>query len=747
MFNTGFAQDPWEITHGNVNYFGQSDISFVNSNVGFAIGYTNSIVRLMKTTNKGLNWSLVMPFESDYYWSKNSSICFKSETVGYVSYGDKIVKYYNGATTIVLTFPTKSSWHRIRFVNDSIGYAVFNRIPDGEPYQTDVSIYKTTDGGDIWFLTNARNILTQYGLDKYSQLRDIDFSSADANNVHAVGYSVNGTLGTSLHVYTSDGYNSKTVSGDAVSGSKFGHVSVSQNEVRILGKDGLTIYNTGDNTYTTRYNFGNTTIIPELALNFINNDRGYACLQTGKIMKTTNGGYNWTFEVNCAPATDVYSSSTLICIGDIVYYADATTKNFFTKKLSINFNTFYDNQSTSSSINFDGTNYPSPSTQYLRGGNSIVFSSLPNIIDPNQNSEKLFYKWSNGNMNYNDENFYFDMSGTEIANYYKSRSLSTTSIAINNSGQVKSWRDTACAINRIYESIGGIFFSKSYDNGTNFKREEVVNFSASSLDGNNNSNPSIFEARDNSWSNSNPVTHWDRNKNMVACWERFNATSGETEIKLSARNYDSLLIPDTTFYWNRWTEGSEDRFTHFTSPSSFRSFPKIFAVSMGFTNLGYPHDNYFMIVPHLRPASNGSKIEVSCRFNYIHADFQIDSGEISDLSVINYPNSYLSVPLHFVYRKGIKIIYYKAQFNADGTMAITKTLEEGPLEVSSGDGGFPSRFTPDISLMNNVPVITYAASYDAWRTIEYEDHTTGSIRVNRYPIVKVQKLLRVGPNL
>ena len=96
MFNTGFPQDPWEITHGDVNYFGQSDISFVNSNVGFAIGYTNSIVRLMKTSNKGLNWSLVMPFESEHYWSKNSSLSFRSETVGFVSYGDKIVKYNNG---------------------------------------------------------------------------------------------------------------------------------------------------------------------------------------------------------------------------------------------------------------------------------------------------------------------------------------------------------------------------------------------------------------------------------------------------------------------------------------------------------------------------------------------------------------------------------------------------------------------------------------------------------------------------
>jgi photosystem II stability/assembly factor-like uncharacterized protein len=320
IFNTCYSQGTWEITYGDVNYFGQSDISFVNPNVGYAIGYTNTVVRLMKTTNKGLNWNLMHAEYADYNWSKNSSISFRSETVGFISFGDRIVKYNNRVIDTVFIFPTKSSWHRIRFANDSIGYAVFNRVHDGASYQTNVSIYKTTDGGNNWFLTSASNIQTQYGLDKYSQLRDIDISSSDANTVHAVGFYVNGALGTSLHVYTSNGFNSRTVRGDAISGSKFGHVSISQNnEVRILGNFGLKIYNIGGTTYTQRYDFGNTTTVPELALDFMNNDVGYISLQTGKIMKTTNGGINWTLEVDCGASTDINESSTLVCFGDMVF--------------------------------------------------------------------------------------------------------------------------------------------------------------------------------------------------------------------------------------------------------------------------------------------------------------------------------------------------------------------------------------------------------------------------------------------
>jgi hypothetical protein len=86
-----------------------------------------------------------------------------------------------------------------------------------------------------------------------------------------------------------------------------------------------------------------------------------------------------------------------------------------------------------------------------------------------------------------------------------------------------------------------------------------------------------------------------------------------------------------------------------------------------------------------------------------------------------------------------QIIYRKELFMYQSGLPIGTYHYEGPTDVTTGDGGFPSRYTPDISLMGGIPVITYAASYDAWQTIQYEDQSTGSIQVYRYPIVKVQK--------
>ncbi len=48
------AQTSWEITYGGSTFF-HTDISFINPNTGFACGISNTTIRLLKTTNKGLN--------------------------------------------------------------------------------------------------------------------------------------------------------------------------------------------------------------------------------------------------------------------------------------------------------------------------------------------------------------------------------------------------------------------------------------------------------------------------------------------------------------------------------------------------------------------------------------------------------------------------------------------------------------------------------------------------------------------
>ena len=102
-----------------------------------------------------------------------------------------------------------------------------------------------------------------------------------------------------------------------------------------------------------------------MGIKFINNEIGYASLQSGKLMQTTNSGLNWSLEFNTDVTTNEFFSSRTINIGDIIYYGSASNHNFYTRKLSTNFQTYFDNQSTPSLISFDGTQYASPSTRYL----------------------------------------------------------------------------------------------------------------------------------------------------------------------------------------------------------------------------------------------------------------------------------------------------------------------------------------------------------------------------------------------
>lgn len=162
------SQTEWETSFGGSN-FSHTDISFVNPNTGYVTGISNTTIRLLKTTNKGLNWTLINSFFVSNMYQKNSSIFFKSETIGYISYANKILKFNNGDTSTVFTFPSASRWHKIRFVDNSTGYALFSRVAESPAYLTEVIIYKTTNGGDNWFSPNQNRLFEQTRSDKYTE--------------------------------------------------------------------------------------------------------------------------------------------------------------------------------------------------------------------------------------------------------------------------------------------------------------------------------------------------------------------------------------------------------------------------------------------------------------------------------------------------------------------------------------------------------------------------------------------------
>ena len=183
----------------------------------------------------------------------------------------------------------------------------------------------------------------------------------------------------------------------------------------------------------------------------------------------------------------------------------------------------------------------------------------------------------------------------------------------------------------------GDFFSKSYDNGDSFlKREEISNHNDIDNSGNGNKNPSIYEARDNT-QYGRPVSlqyYLDINKNIVACWERFNLVTGRTEIKA----WEELIIAHKVIHHSLGiTEILQVMIYLLLSIqvlvlTLFQKFLQFLWIQ--FSNLG-DMNTYFLIIPHLRPSSNGVKVQISARGTLNkYSEFSIDSGDVSDLSVL-----------------------------------------------------------------------------------------------------------------
>ena len=129
----------------------------------------------------------------------------------------------------------------------------------------------------------------------------------------------------------------------------------------------------------------------------------------------------------------------------------------------------------------------------------------------------------------------------DISAYYKGKFLSTSQNAIINGSQTKAIKDTVIdnvnTIHLIHESQGGIFYTKSTDNGNTFINEEVVNFSPEYYDADGNRNSSLSLIRD---MNNHPISELNTNDNVAATWERYNNATGQTEIQVATRYTTSL---------------------------------------------------------------------------------------------------------------------------------------------------------------------------------------------------------------
>lgn len=193
---------------------------------------------------------------------------------------------------------------------------------------------------------------------------------------------------------------------------------------------------------------------------------------------TTNGGLNWTLD---GFSNTDFNNSEMNSFGDVAYQGG--NGKIFVRTINMPFNVNHDwhgiyPQGYTGEINVD--DIPHDVTQSnihydIRGG--TCFMSIPD----DKRYEKVgndtvaqFYYWGgnlNGSLLHQNNPVYLINPGLQINADYKTNLRSTIDTALKYPNQVKILVDTNGITNMVYESMGGIFYTRSnVNNNYNFKK-------------------------------------------------------------------------------------------------------------------------------------------------------------------------------------------------------------------------------------------------------------------------------------
>jgi photosystem II stability/assembly factor-like uncharacterized protein len=348
---------------------------FYDVNNGYILSTRTSpdTSRIYKTSNGGITWTLQLTHTG----SDLEEFDFFDATHGVAVGGGlgKMDLYYttNGTSWTKATNPTVPSGytrldvHAVQFVTQSVVYA----CGWGSSVGLQPSIHlKSTDGGATWtYLTQAANNKT------YVNLNGIYFKDA-LNGVAAGGASFEGTV----IVRTSDGgTNWIPIS------NPFGYTASA-----LIGK-GEHIW-IPDNALGFSNNFGNSfsllTKIPSgtvYAIQFVNNNIGYAAGYNGIFLKTTDGGINWIgsyTKVNdkCPNSSDIHFINQNVGYITRGYRGVIKTTNGGTTWFSVLADT-------------NSTSMPNESVYFIDENNGFVAGRIASNLD-------AIYKTTNGGISW-----------------------------------------------------------------------------------------------------------------------------------------------------------------------------------------------------------------------------------------------------------------------------------------------------------------------------------------------------------
>lgn len=237
---------------------------FFNNNYGLAVGHSG---RIIKTRDGGANWVWHSPLYNDV-----QDLSFGSQNVGYAVSRDKIFKSTDAGKTwdsLAFMAPANKWFARCYFTNADTGFVTTNG-----PF----TVYRTVNGGQSWSIIQP---LSPYG--PYDGLTAMSFFSRDTGYISVTG-TVNGILKT---------YNAGLTWTEIGSQQYYQQLSFVSDKVGYAATY-IWMYKTIDGGLTwTQFP------MPFLqdgisVLSFVNEMKGFAVVDQGKLRITTDGGNNWT---------------------------------------------------------------------------------------------------------------------------------------------------------------------------------------------------------------------------------------------------------------------------------------------------------------------------------------------------------------------------------------------------------------------------------------------------------------------
>ncbi|MEO8211442.1 MAG: YCF48-related protein, partial [bacterium] len=248
------------------------DINFINSNIGYVLGFFIFESRIWKTTDGGSSWSTQTTDGANYL----NNLYFLDENNGFGSggsLGGEIIKTTNGGATWDLIYQDNYKKFSMIFLNATTG---FSGSEEGR-------MYKTTDAGDTWNFA-----LSDGGIDVMS------LNFIDANTGFGFGSG-------SVYIKTTDGgnnwYESQPI-GSSNSSQYFDAAITPNGTIHAAGSFGSMVRSTNggaDFTFETSLTDGYVSDIE-----FVNATTGYAVtgFNHGDILKTTDAGASWDLQTN-----------------------------------------------------------------------------------------------------------------------------------------------------------------------------------------------------------------------------------------------------------------------------------------------------------------------------------------------------------------------------------------------------------------------------------------------------------------